>query len=530
MDYTGLLLSFIVLSSLLGFVFAAQKKHNKPNDKKWIKDWRYFERFFHYSGITFIFRKFFPAKQSDKCPTGFIWLIGLYFAAYAFTNQRYENELDKVEFQYNIFTTQVAAGAKFSNRRLMIILNEDIPERPVIYKPMTIWKSFLYDPDHCKHFYNANKNTDQKYYENAQTFRQEIISQWDRKLEGADFKNAVELQEADFSKAMLKGADFGKAELEEADFIEARLEGADFRGAMLHRTYFWKAKLVDAHFGGRKLLKETDFWGAVLKEAHFETARLKEANFRGAILESAHFVDSTLEDADFENAQLKETHFGWAKLIKTNFRGATLKRTNFKKAKLIGVDFGGAQIEEVDFEEAEVERAHFKGACLEKADFWKATLKEADFGEARLNEAHFGEALLKGAHFKDAERADFWGAQLEGAHFESARLNKANFWKAQLEGAHFEEAMLEGACFWRAKLEGAHLEGALLKGVKDLTAKQLIQADSIYKIRNCPQDILEEIKKYDCTEMLEKSPSQWPKQFIQHRKNLISQWAKDQSK
>ncbi|MCG8632832.1 MAG: hypothetical protein MI863_03340, partial [Desulfobacterales bacterium] len=98
-----------------------------------------------YSGAKFIISKFVSTKEAPL-PTGVVWLIGLYFAAYAFTSQRYESRLDKIEFRYSTFTTQIAANATFSNDRLMGILNEKIPVKPSIYNPFSIFKSFLYGP------------------------------------------------------------------------------------------------------------------------------------------------------------------------------------------------------------------------------------------------------------------------------------------------------------------------------------------------------------------------------------------------
>lgn len=424
----------LVWSLFLIFGFFAEKNIRTPKDintsQDWVKDWRYFERFFHYSGIKFISRKFVPPKTSDRFPTGFIWLIGLYFAAYAFTAQRYENLLDKVEFKYTIFTTQVAAGAAFSNKYLMDILQENIPIKPMIYRPTTIYKSFLYGPVYFEKFYKNYKNIYGKYYQSADSFRQDIISQWSKRLEGANFRYA-------------------------------KFEWADFK-----------------------------------------YAQLKEATFQDAYLERAEFWDAQLERVDFSFAKLKGADFGKAQIKGAKFDFADLEGTDFSEAHLEGVDFGYRHLE----------RTNFKGAHLEGANFEEAHLEGANFERAFLEEANFGSAQLKGASFLDAklERVIFKGTQLEDADFGYVRINGAEFEGAQLKGAKFESAQL--------------------KGVIGLTAQQLIKAKNICGIQDCPQNILEGIKKYGCIEMLEHFPSRWSKQFIEYHKNLISQWTKENSK
>ena len=112
------------------------------------------KRVFHFSGAKYIYRKFIPV-DNGQLPTGFLWLIGLYFAAYTFTAQRYEAELGKIEFKYNLFITQIASGVSFSNDRLMEILNDKIPLKPIYYKPITIIQSFVFDA-YSESFYNTS--------------------------------------------------------------------------------------------------------------------------------------------------------------------------------------------------------------------------------------------------------------------------------------------------------------------------------------------------------------------------------------
>lgn len=286
----------------------------------------------YYSGVCYAFRKFIPTKK-EFLPTGVIWLIGIYFAAYAFTVQRYENRLDKVETKYIIFTTQVAAGAKFSNQRLMKILNTNLPIKPYvsISKFLSIYHSFRDDSYHESFFHSYG-------YSSASEFRTDIINQWKNKLEKADFSEA-KFEIADFKGASLKRANFRDAILVEADFSNSNLESADFNGA----------NLINA-----------DFHNASLNEAIFNDAKLTETIFRDAVLEGGHLITKDAEKADFNGAILVDADFRHAMLNMANFGGTNLKDAHFNHANLRGALFGGANLEGAIFENADLEGADFR--------------------------------------------------------------------------------------------------------------------------------------------------------------------------
>ncbi len=240
------------VSLLLFAYFKAPKTKQEPGKKG---EWYYFERFVYYSGIRFVWEKFCPTEK-NKFPTGFIWLVGLYFAAYAFTFQRYESLLDKVEFRYNTFTSQIAGGAKLSHGRLMAILTDKIPVKPDIYSPLSIYRSFAYDRYTTSYFETRVNNLNQTY-KSASEFRQGVLLQWGRKLQLADFYKAqlqsvilanTHLEEAYFGQANLKEANFAFAQLQDTDFSQAQLQGADFKFAKLKGTSFFKAHLEGADF------------------------------------------------------------------------------------------------------------------------------------------------------------------------------------------------------------------------------------------------------------------------------------------
>lgn len=448
-NQSTILISFMFFLTVPLIFFALTKKEDRHHF--------YQDKFFIYTGVAYLVSKFVPTLKAPF-PAGIVWLIGLYFAAYAFTSQRYESRLDKIEFRYSTFTTQVAAGASFSNDRLMGILNEGIPVKPSIYSPNSIFKSFVYGPYSDSYYQTYNKK--KKPFISAVAFRQQILKQWDKKLQEADFREA-KLQEVDFRGAKLQGAYFMKAELQEADFRGAKLQRSDFRGAELQR-------------------------------ANFSGAKLQGSDFRGAKFEKASFVDVELQGADFRNTKLQEAYF----------RKVKLQGANFKNAELQGANFMEAELQEADFKGAEFEKAKFAYAKLAGADFIYTELAGADFIHAELQGAKFG------------------GAKLQGAYFWNAELQAANLQSTELQGADFREAELQGT-----NLMDSNLEGANFKNAKFLTAEQLIVANNIYEIKDCPPKVLEDIiNQYGCEEMIKKKPNYWSDKFRQHRKNLLIKW------
>ena len=98
-----------------------------------------------------------------------------------------------------------------------------------------------------------------------------------------DFKgdrSKIDLHSANFSGAILSGADFSGAVLYVGDFSDAILSGADFSGAFLGDAYFSCAVLAGA-----------DFSYADLSFANFNGAFLDRVNFSGVDLCNTKFTD-----------------------------------------------------------------------------------------------------------------------------------------------------------------------------------------------------------------------------------------------
>lgn len=364
----GLLLFFIILLSfLLGIVY---RKKSKSEQQKWY--WQYLERFCYFSGLKIIFRKFIPEKNNSRLPVGFIWLLGLYFAAYAFTSQRYESRLDKIEYQYNIFSTQVAAGATFENDRIMTILNSEVPFKPDIFNPISLFKSFK---GYSEKFFESYG------YQSAELFQRVIISEWATKLEGANFKKS-NLNHMLFDHFNLNNAWFGESKLKETSFANAKLKNANFVDANLGGAIFEYANLEGAVFGGANLQK-ADLSGINALGADFEGTNLEGATFEQASLQGAIFFQIKIKNADFELAKLKGADFSLAILEKPYFYRANLENVYFEEATLENPIFYRANLGRAVFRRAEIKGADFRRTVLAETDFSWADIEGADFDEAR---------------------------------------------------------------------------------------------------------------------------------------------------
>lgn len=465
MDYTGILLSLIVWSSLFIFVFFATEG---TIEEKVEKDWYYFERFFYYSGIKYIYRTFIPAQKNEKTPFGVLWIIGLYFAAFGFTTQRYESQLERVEYKYSIFIAQMAAGETFQYHKILRIFNTKIPVKPSIQSPASIFYSFCYDQYYME-FYEVYSDGAMSA---ADVIKSETVREWHKKLDDADFQSA-QLKNVNFWNASLKRANFYKAQLEEAIFTNVNLENVNFG-----------------------------------------IASLNHASFRGTQLKGVEFKDADLQNADFREALIEQSNFNDAQ-----FKGATFADVDFKK---------------IIFENALLEHANFQGAKFEGVRFENTNLQKANFKNARINQTDFFFAKLNAAIFKNAncKNANFIGSQLEGATFESAQLQNAKFGRSSVKNVSFWNANLDGADFGHEFLNTSSefiLEDIYNKllhyffsmNVTGLEAEQLIVANSIYGIKNCPASVLNKIEEYGCTEMINKPRSEWSLDFIVHRAGVI---------
>lgn len=297
---------FLLFSVLLFFLY---KNHGEvPLFNRNEKKWKWIKNFYYYSGMEFILRKFVPNKDNkDVLPTGFIWLLGLYFAAFAFASQRYEDKLNKIEYKYNIFTTQIAGKGRFISSELYLILDSQLPYRPNFWIPPSVINSVC-SPFIQQRFYETGsidysyRTAPELMYSRPKISPRDkvnysILQRWKHSLDNCY------LVKSKFPKISLDYASLQKAQLCETNFQGAFLTKVNFRGAILCKAKLQDAKLNHANF------EEASLEGANLQDAKLNHANFKEANligadFRNAILAHANFEEASLNDANMQGAYL----------------------------------------------------------------------------------------------------------------------------------------------------------------------------------------------------------------------------------
>jgi hypothetical protein len=239
---------------------------------------------FRYSGMEFIFRKFYPSKYPQPLPTGLIWLVGIYVAFYGVASQRYENRVDIIENRANSIFTQLATDVyKKALGRIATVQNMWCPEKPEILNPPSVFRSLFKEI---------------KYQELVKLLK-ETIEDWKDLLSDVNLYKAS-LSGANLEGASLSGANLEGANLNGADLNGANLEGANLTGARLTAASLKRANLVRANLDG------ADLYGANLDEADLDGANLKEAILKEAFLKGARnaTTDITCAAKSLYKAQL----------------------------------------------------------------------------------------------------------------------------------------------------------------------------------------------------------------------------------
>lgn len=187
-----------------------------------------------FSGFRFFWEKLIPPKanQEDyrRPSTLILWLASFYIACYGFAAQRYEMQLNRAEFKYNTFTTQVAASVPFDYSRLEQIAAIKLPIKPNFLEPLTIYQSIWFDSVFMTYgaheMLEGKKDTEKKLEELYLDFLHSTVSLWKQKLNESNLVNA-NLEKVDLSRANLEKADLSRANLDGANLAGANLCWAD---------------------------------------------------------------------------------------------------------------------------------------------------------------------------------------------------------------------------------------------------------------------------------------------------------------
>lgn len=198
-------------------------------------------------------------------------------------------------------------------------------------------------------FFDASKKSETSVSLRGRDLRGAVLPRVD--LSFADFTGAT-LEEASFLGATLRHARFGcaaklrlalgeqlkkRAKADSCDDERAtNLHGADFSQALLHGAQLNHAKLRGARFA-RALMQgvsadDADMTGATFTYARMEGASLVSATLSAASLLFAQMQGADLSEADLSNATLSEAQLQGANLKKATLTHAILRGTGLYRA------------------------------------------------------------------------------------------------------------------------------------------------------------------------------------------------------
>ncbi|MGH8609456.1 MAG: pentapeptide repeat-containing protein [Gammaproteobacteria bacterium] len=143
-----------------------------------------------------------------------------------------------------------------------------------------------------------------------------------RGLRGAQFSQALMLG-ADLRDAQLQGANLSNARLQGVILEKANLNGADLAGANVQGANLDRAQLQGARLMGAEL-QGANLAGAALRGAMLQDARLPGTDLTCANLQGAKLIGAALNGADLREAQLQVADFGKARLQGGDLRYANL--------------------------------------------------------------------------------------------------------------------------------------------------------------------------------------------------------------
>ncbi|MFQ5443286.1 MAG: pentapeptide repeat-containing protein [Nitrospinales bacterium] len=272
-------------------------------------------RFFHYSGLKFIWSKFRP-QDERVIPSGPFWAFVIYTICFFIASQAYDNRIAIIENRAgSIFPLLALDTRKMALQEIPHVQNMKRPFQPKYWNPVGVLLSLI----------------------GIQTIHPETVNL----LKGPFVSFKTELAKLDLENVYLDGTDLNGGNLQEANL----------RGAHLSRVNFQKINL----FG-------SDLRGADLEEGDFQEANISAANLTKASLKKANFHQAELSEVNMSEANVSK-----ANLSKANLQGANLSKTDLYKSNLKKSDLRGALLQQADFSLADLQGVDLRGANLREA-------------------------------------------------------------------------------------------------------------------------------------------------------------------
>jgi uncharacterized protein YjbI with pentapeptide repeats len=134
--------------------------------------------------------------------------------------------------------------------------------------------------------------------------------------------------------------DLDRLKMPGAELTKLRLVGA---GTRARNADFSGAKLPGSNLRGIDM-QGANFERAVLDGADLSEAKLKQARFQGASAQHAHFMSSDLEGAKLSNCNLKEAFLNKARLVQTDLTGSNCFGAEFLGVTVGETRFNGTNL------------------------------------------------------------------------------------------------------------------------------------------------------------------------------------------
>jgi uncharacterized protein YjbI with pentapeptide repeats len=203
---------------------------------------------------------------------------------------------------------------------------------------------------------------------------------------------------------------------------------------------------------------------------------LRHSNFSRMQLNGLHLVNVDLRSAKINQSELKDS-----RLTNSQFDLANAKAVDFTNTSMGECTFGLCALEHAMVKDASIQNSSFKSAdfgigfnfsqvkCLESSDFTLALMPKVVFDGITMKDVQFNGADLSSSSFKNCT--------ITGVSFDNASLKDAD-----LKDTVIVKCSYFGCDFSGVNLQGLKFENENLRGARNITAKQLLQADSISAI------------------------------------------------
>jgi len=189
----------------------------------------------------------------------------------------------------------------------------------------------------------------------------------------------------DLSGANLREAIFD----EDANFSKVRFNKADLRDAILDGVLLREAVIIKSDLSGIQM-NEADLTGIRLEEVNLEKAILDNSFLTSATLNKVNFKKASLRFTFLDEAELTDIDFEGANLNKARFNGSLLTNIKFSGAELIKTNLSNAQLKNTDFINVNLTDANLIGTNLSSDNFYNSTLCRTTMHDGIVNNSGCG--------------------------------------------------------------------------------------------------------------------------------------------